>query len=100
MYTANNNNFVATLNDDGSYTVTADGVGATVFTATLYAADGTVLAQDSVELVALAEEVAEDPTEPEDPSEGNGIMGVLAGIVNFFKNIIAKIVAFVKGLFA
>lgn len=98
--TANNNNFVATLNDDGSYTVTADGVGATVFTATLYAADGTVLAQDSVELVALAEEVAEDPTEPEDPSEGNGIMGVLAGIVNFFKNIIAKIVAFVKGLFA
>ncbi len=98
--TANNNNFVATLNADGSYTVTAEGVGTTVFTATLYAADGTVLAEDTVELTALTAEEPSEPSDPEEPSEGNGIMGVLAGIVNFFKGIFAKIIAFVKGIFA
>lgn len=104
--TANNNNFVATLNADGSYTVTADGVGATVFTATLYAADGTVLAQDSVELVALAEEVAEDPTEPGDPTDPEeptgevDIMAVLMGALNWFVSIIKKIIAFVMGFIA
>ena len=104
--TANNNNFVATLNADGSYTVTADGVGATVFTATLYAADGTVLAQDSVELVALAEEVAEDPTEPGDPTDPEeptgevDIMAILMSLIDMIMAYLQPIIDYVMGLLA
>ncbi len=83
--TANNNNFVATLNADGSYTVTAEGVGATVFTATLYAADGTELAQDTVELTALEE--VEEPEEPEEPAKP----GFFKRVIAFFGRLIGII---------
>ncbi|MBR5247119.1 MAG: InlB B-repeat-containing protein [Clostridia bacterium] len=79
-WTANNNNFAATANADGTYTVVAEGVGATTFTATLYTAENEAVAEDTVELTAL--EKVEEPEEP----------GFFEKIINFFKGIIAKIV--------
>ncbi len=84
VWTENNNNFATTANADGTYTVVAEGAGATAFTATLYDADGNVLAEDTVELTAL--EKVEEPEEP----------GFFAKIINFFKGIIAAILGIFK----
>lgn len=97
--TANNTNFIPTLNEDGSYTLTADGVGATVFTATLYTADNQVAAEDTIELVALAE-VVEEPSEPEEPSGGIDIMAILLMIVDVVMKLLQPVIDFVKGLVA
>ena len=84
VWAANNNNFAATANADGTYTVVAGGAGATVFTATLYTAEGEQVAQETVELTAL--EKVEEPEEP----------GFFAKIINFFKGIIAAILGIFK----
>ena len=84
VWAANNNNFAATANADGTYTVVAEGAGATVFTATLYTAEGEQVAQETVELTAL--EKVEEPEEP----------GFFAKIINFFKGIIAAILGIFK----
>ena len=84
VWAANNNNFAATANADGTYTVVAEGAGATVFTATLYTAEGEQVAQETVELTAL-----EKVEEPEEPS-------FCAKIINFFKGIIAAILGIFK----
>lgn len=81
VWTANNDNFATTTNADGTYTVVAEGAGATVFTATLYTADGEQVAQETVELTALEE--VEEP-------------GCFAKIINFFKGIIAAILGIFK----
>ena len=112
--TANNANFIPTLNADGSYTLTANGVGATVFTAILYTADGQVAAQDSVELVALAEEVEEPTTEPEEPttepeepstepeepSSGIDIMSIILMLIDLVMGYLQPIIDLVMGLIA
>lgn len=90
---ANNDNFAATLNADGSYTLVAEGVGATVFTATLYTADGKVAAVETIELTALEENVEpEEPENPEEPEEPS----FFAKIIAFFKGIIDAILGIFK----
>ncbi|MBQ5312634.1 MAG: InlB B-repeat-containing protein [Oscillospiraceae bacterium] len=81
VWTANNQNFATTANADGTYTVVAEGVGATTFTATLYTAENEAVAQETVELTALEE--VEEP-------------GFFAKIINFFKGIIAAILGIFK----
>ena len=81
VWSASNANFAATQNADGTYTVVAEGVGATTFTAKLYTAEGEVVAEETVELTAL--EKIEEP-------------GFFAKIINFFKNIINAILGIFK----
>ncbi len=103
--TASNNNFIPTLNADGSYTLVADGVGATVFTATLYTADDQVAAQDTIELTALAEVVEPDepttePSEPEEPAGEFDILGLLLKIIEIVMGLLQPVIDFVMGLIA
>ncbi len=81
VWSANNANFAATQNADGTYTVVAEGAGATTFTAKLYTAEGELAAEETVELTALEE--VEEP-------------GFFAKIINFFKNIINAILGIFK----
>ncbi len=60
-------------------------------TATLYAADGTELAQDTVELTALAAEVPEEPTEPDEPAKP----GTFKRIIAFFGRLIGIVLNFI-----
>ncbi len=84
VWEANNNNFATTTNADGTYTVVAEGAGATTITATLYTVEGEQAAQETVELTAL--EKVEEPEEP----------GFFAKIINFFKGIINAILGIFK----
>ena len=60
-------------------------------TATLYAADGTELAQDTVELTALAAEVPEEPTEPDEPAKP----GTFKRIIAFLGRLIGIVLNFI-----
>lgn len=84
VWTPSNNNFAVTNNTDGTVTVVAEGSGSTVFTATLYTAEGEQVAQDTVELTALEKE--EEPAKP----------GFFARIIAFFKNIFKAITGIFK----
>lgn len=113
--TANNANFIPTLNADGSYTLVANGVGSTVFTATLYMADGTPVAVKTIELVALAEVVEPEepdvpdepivPDEPEVPDEPAGgidflalIMSLIEMLMVYLQPIIDMVMGLIGGL--
>ncbi len=84
VWEANNSNFATTTNADGTYTVVAEGAGETVFTATLYTAEGEQVAVGMVTLTAL--EKVEEPEEP----------GFFAKIIAFFKGIIDAILGIFK----
>ncbi len=53
-WTSNNDNFIVEENADGSLKITSQNNGNTIFTATLYDADGKVLAKDQIEMSSKA----------------------------------------------
>ena len=53
-WTSNNDNFIVEENADGTLKITSQNNGSTVFTATLYDADGKVLAIDEIEMTSKA----------------------------------------------
>ena len=92
-WTADNENFTITENQDGSISITPAANGSTTFKVTVTDAENNVVSEDSIMMTAVVEN-ADDGADEEEP----WWMKIIKWIINFFKKLIEIIVDFVTSL--